>query len=109
MSPEISIPILIDCFSDLPNPRIDRCKRHRLIDIVVTGLCAVICGAEGPTEMETFGNVKKKWLEQFLELPHGVPSHDTFGCVLSVIDPQEFERCLLKWVNAHAALAGGLI
>lgn len=107
MPPEISIPTLIDCFSDLPDPRIDRCKRHRLIDIIVIGLCAVICGAEGPTEMETFGNAKKKWLEQFLELPHGVPSHDTFGRVLSVLEPREFERCLLKWVNAQVKLAEG--
>ena len=50
MSAKISIPTLIDCFSDLPDPRIDRCKRHRLIDIVVIGLCSVICGAEGPTD-----------------------------------------------------------
>jgi predicted transposase YbfD/YdcC len=107
MSAKISIPTLIDCFSDLPDPRIDRCKRHRLIDIVVIGLCSVICGAEGPTEMETFGKVKKEWLKQFLELPAGIPSHDTFGRVLSVIDPREFERCLLKWVNAQVKLSEG--
>jgi DDE_Tnp_1-associated len=72
----------------------------RLIDIVVIGLCAVICGAEGPTDMETYGETKAEWLKQFLEMPFGVPSHDTFGRVLSVIAPAEFERCLLKWVNA---------
>jgi len=57
--------------------------------------------------METFGNVKKEWLKQFLELPHCIPSHDTFGRVLSVIDPREFERCLLKWVNAQVKLPQG--
>src|SRR5882672_2563310 len=57
--------------------------------------------------METFGKVKKEWLKQFLELPHGIPSHDTFGRVLSVIDPREFERCLLKWVNGQVKLSEG--
>jgi hypothetical protein len=57
--------------------------------------------------METFGKVKKEWLKQFWELPQGIPSHDTFGRVLSVIEPREFERCLLKWVNAQVTLSEG--
>jgi predicted transposase YbfD/YdcC len=113
MSPEkssvVSLETLIECFADLPDPRIDRCKRHKLIDVVVIGLCAVICGAEGPTDMETFGETKAEWLKQFLELPFGIPSHDTFGRVLSVIAPAEFERCLLKWVNTQVKLPGGEI
>ena len=103
-SSEVSLEILIECFADLPDPRIDRCKRHKLIDIVVIGLCAVICGAQGPTDMETFGETKAEWLQQFLELPFGIPSHDTFGRVLSVIAPAAFERCLLKWVNQQVKL-----
>jgi len=106
-SSEISLETLIECFADLPDPRIDRCKKHKLIDIVVIGLCAVICGAEGPTDMEAFGEAKAEWLKQFLELPFGIPSHDTFGRVLSVIAPAEFERCLLNWVNAQVRLSGG--
>jgi predicted transposase YbfD/YdcC len=113
MSPEkssaVSLESLIECFADLPDPRIDRCKRHKLIDIVVIGLCAVICGAEGPTDMETFGETKAEWLKQFLELPFGIPSHDTFGRVLSVLAPAEFERCLLNWVNQQVKLPGGEI
>lgn len=108
-SSEISLETLIECFADLPDPRIDRCKRHKLIDIVVIGLCAVICGADGPTDMETFGESKAEWLKQFLELPGGIPSHDTFGRVLSIIAPAEFERCLLKWVNQQGKLPGGEI
>jgi DDE_Tnp_1-associated len=69
----------------------------------------VICGAEGPTDMETFGETKAEWLKQFLELPFGIPSHDTFGRVLSVIAPAEFERCLLKWVNTQVKLPDGEI
>jgi hypothetical protein len=57
--------------------------------------------------METVGKVKGEWLKQFLELPAGIPSHDTFGRVLSVIEPREFERCLLKWVNAQVRLSEG--
>lgn len=106
-SSEVSLETLIECFADLPDPRIDRCKRHKLIDIVVIGLCAVICGAEGPSDMETFGETKAEWLQQFLELPFGIPSHDTFGRVLSVIAPAAFERCLLKWVNQQVKLPGG--
>lgn len=113
MSPEkssaIALQTLIECFADLPDPRIDRCKRHKLIDIVVIGLCAVICGAEGPTDMETFGETKEEWLKQFLELPFGIPSHDTFGRVLSLMAPAEFERCLLKWVNTQVKLPEGEI
>lgn len=113
MSPEkssaVSLETLIECFADLPDPRIDRCKRHKLIDVVVIGLCAVICGAEGPTDMETFGETKAEWLQQFLELPFGIPSHDTFGRVLSILAPAEFARCLLKWVNKQVKLPGGEI
>lgn len=108
-SSEISLQTLIECFADLPDPRLDRCKRHKLIDIVVIGLCAVICGAQGPTDMETFGETKAEWLKQFLELPCGIPSHDTFGRVLSIIAPADFERCLLNWVNKQVKLPGGEI
>lgn len=107
MSREVSIPTLIECFSDLPDPRIDRCKRHKLIDIIVIALCAVICGADGPTAMAAFARAKKEWLEQFFDLSHGVPSHDTFGRVLSMIASREFERCLLKWVNEQVKLSNG--
>ncbi len=99
ISREISIPKMIECFSALSDPRIDRYKRHKLTDIIAIGLCAMICRAEGPTGMTAFGIAKKIWLMQFLDLSHGVPSHDTFGRVLSGIEPGEFERCLLKWVQ----------
>ena len=72
---------LIDHFTNLTDPRIDRTKDHKLIDIVVIAICAVICGADGWVGMETYGNAKYKWLKQFLELPSGIPSHDTFSRV----------------------------
>ena len=106
---ELALASLIECFADLPAPRIERCKRHKLLDIVVIALCAIICGGEGPTDMETFAESKADWLRQFLELPGGIPSHDTFGRVLSLLAPAAFERCLLQWVNAQGKLVGGEI
>lgn len=107
--PAIDIASLIECFSDVLDPRIERCQRHKLIDILVIALCAVVTGAQGPTEMEAFGEAKEPWLRQFLELPNGIPSHDTFGRVLSLLDPKEFEPCLLKWVQANVLLGAGEI
>ncbi len=111
MSPEkvsgSCVSSLIACFADLPDPRIERCRRHPLINIVVIGLCAVICGGTGPSDMETFGEERREWLEQFLELPDGIPSHDTFGRVLGLIAPTEFARCLRHWITTHIRLSEG--
>lgn len=107
--PAVAIPAIIECFSDVSEPRIERCRRHKLIDIIVIALCTVITGGQGPTEMEAFGEAKAEWLKQFLELPHGIPSHDTFGRVLSLIDPKQFEQCLLKWVSSNVKLGVGEI
>ena len=87
-------------FGKLTDPRIGNATRHKLIDILVIAILAVICGADGWSDVELFGRSKRKWLKTFLELPHGIPSHDTFGRVFSKIDPQEFERSFMSWVNA---------
>ena len=100
---------LLDHFSDLPDPRVDRTKLHLLIDIVTIALCAVICGAETYEEMETFGESKHEWLATFLELPNGIPSHDTFRRVLMRLNPQEFESRFLTWVSCVADLTQGEI
>jgi len=68
-------------FSKVTDPRVDRTKGHKLMDMIVIAICAVICGAEGWTDIENFGNSKLPWLKSFLELPNGIPSHDTFGRV----------------------------
>lgn len=64
--------------SQIEDPRIERTKQHKLIDILVIAVCGTICGAEGFNEIEEFGEAKEEWLKQFLELPNGIPSHDTF-------------------------------
>ncbi len=89
-------------FASLPDPRVERTKEHRLVDILTIGLCAIICGADGWTDMETFGRAKAPWLRTFLALPSGIPSHDTFGRLFARLDPAAFERCFVAWVRAVA-------
>lgn len=94
-------------FSDLSDPRIERTKRHKLVDILVIGICAVICGADDYVAMVDFGRAKEKWLRQYLELPHGIPSHDTFWRVFGAIDPEQFQACFVSWISAVSKLFVG--
>jgi len=96
-------------FSKVNDPRIDRRKEHKLIDMIVISICAVICGAEGWTDIENFGNSKQPWLKTFLELPNGIPSHDTFGRVFSMLDAQQFQLAFYEWVLAVNEIVHGQI
>ena len=96
-------------FADLPDPRIERCKRHELLDIVAVALCAVICGADTWVDVAEFGRSKEAWLRTFLALPNGIPSHDTFGRVFAALDPAAFEAAFLAWVQALAAVTAGQV
>ena len=87
-------------FGDLPDPRIDRQKRHELNDLLSIAICAVICGADGWVEIEHFGQAKVDWFKTFLELPNGIPSHDTFGRVFAALDPVAFEACFMSWIKS---------
>jgi predicted transposase YbfD/YdcC len=89
------------------DPRIGNATRHKLLDIIVIAICAVVCGADSWVDVELFGNSKKDWFKKFLELPHGIPSHDTFGRVFSLIDPEEFQRSFLAWVQTFQKLTQG--
>ncbi len=98
-------PQIADCFSDLTDPRISRGRRHALLDIVTIAVCAVISGAESWVEIEQWGRAKQGWLADWLDLPHGIPSHDPFGRVFARIDPAQFEAGFLRWVQAVARTA----
>lgn len=87
-------------FATLTDPRIERTKEHLLIDIVAIAILSVISGAEGWVGMETYGQAKFGWLKSFLELPNGIPSHDTFSRVFARIEPQQFQDCFLSWVKS---------
>ncbi len=96
-----------DFFSDLPDPRLDRQKRHSLMDILFIAVCAVICGATSFVDMADFGRAKVDWLKERLDLEYGVPSHDTFNRVFSLIDPEAFNGCFIDWTQAINEAVGG--
>lgn len=109
MANESTNPTLVECLSDLKDTRKQIGQDHKFIDILVIAVCAVICGADGFTGMENFGKAKEDWLKTFLELPQGIPSHDTFGRVFARIKPHEFQRCFLRWVQGVSRRVDGEI
>ncbi|WP_289299118.1 ISAs1 family transposase, partial [uncultured Duncaniella sp.] len=97
----------IDFFSSISDPRVERTQKHSLDSILFISLCAVICGAEGWNEIEDYGNAKIDWLEKFLHLPNGIPSHDTFNRVISMLDPKELNGSFVAWTKSIAELTDG--
>src|ERR671929_2199629 len=91
---------LTACFDGLVDPRITRRCDHRLIDILVIAVSAVIACAESWEDIELYGRSKQAWLKTFLDLPNGIPSHDTFRRVFMLIDPDAFERGFAAWVGS---------
>jgi hypothetical protein len=80
-----------------------------LLDIIILAICGVICGAEGWVEIEGFGKAKEMWLKELLELPNGIPSHDTFGRVFARLDPKQFEASFFAWVQSLNERITGVI
>lgn len=100
---------LVTYFGGIKDPRVERTKQHKLLDIIIIGICGVICGAEGWVNIEEFGKEKEDWLRTFLELPNGIPSHDTFGRVFARLNPVEFETCFFEWVESLTEKVEGVI
>ena len=96
-------------FSELEDPRIERNKLHPLLNILVIAICAVICGAENWVDVAMYGEMKKAWLAQYLDLTNGIPSHDTFGRVFRRIKAEAFEACFLAWVKAVNNITQGQV
>ncbi|WP_293086169.1 ISAs1 family transposase [Moorena sp. SIO4A1] len=87
-------------FQHLQDPRVERTQHHSLLGIVTIAILAILSGADGFVAIETYGKAKLGWLETFLDLPYGIPSHDTFGRVLGRLEPQELETSFLSWVSS---------
>jgi len=100
---------IVDFFSNIPDPRVNRTKHHPLINIITIAICAVLSGADTWTAVEAFGHAKKAWLEGFLDLKAGIPSHDTFGRVFSQIDPEAFQAAFADWTRAISGAIEGII
>jgi len=100
---------LEESFSKLHDPRVERTKLHKLQDIIIIAVLAVICGAETWVDLEQFGKEKQEWLKRFLELHNGIPSHDTFNRVFARLDPQELEQCFFDWVSGLVGVVSGVI
>src|SRR5882724_6901683 len=97
-----------DHFSDLTDPR-RREVTYPLINIVTIAICAVVSGADDFVSIAEYGNKKRKWLAEFLDLSAGIPSHDRFNAILAALQPAEFEKCLLSWIVALHEITGGQI
>src|SRR5215210_8353709 len=92
------MPGILDHFASLPDPRRDHKKKHKLCDIIFITISAVICGADDWYDIEEYGRFKYEWLKTILELPHGIPSHDTFNRVFAILDPEALQKCFISWV-----------
>ena len=104
------IPSLQAHFSELTDPRRDDSRtHHKLKDMIVIAICAVICGADSWVAVESFGRSKYDWLCRFLQLRHGIPSHDTFNRVFGLIDSVQFERCFLNWIKHVIQVTDGQV
>ncbi len=100
---------LVEHFADIKDPRVERTKKHQLTDILVIAILAIIAGAQGWEDIENYGISKQQWLEEFLALPNGIPSDDTFRRVFEFIDPEALNQCFLQWVETLVASMGGEI
>lgn len=100
---------ILKYFSHLEDPRIERTKQHLLIDIIALAILAVISGAESWVAIETYAQSKREWLETFLTLPNGIPSHDTIARVFARLNPQAFEQCFHQWVESITEAIGAQV
>lgn len=96
-------------FAKIDDPRVERTRQYALLDILVIAICAVTCGADTWVDVEAWGKAKLDWLRQYLPLPNGIPSHDTFGDVFGRLKPEQFETSFLSWVQAVMGATGGKV
>jgi predicted transposase YbfD/YdcC len=97
---------LLELLEGLPDPRLDHNKQHRVVDILTIAICGALCGVDNYVELERFARIKHKWFESFLELPNGIPSHDTIGRVLAILDRDAFAEVFVRWLSSWAGELG---
>jgi len=107
--PENPSAAIAEHFAELEDPRMDRTKKHPLINILVIAQCAAICGANTWVDIELFGESKREWFAKLLDLTNGIPSHDTFGRVFALLDAEQFQRCFIRWVQAICDVLKGQV
>ena len=100
---------VMDYFASIPDPRVERTRAHPLENILVIALLAVLCGADSFTAIEEFGQCKREFLATFLDLKGGIPSHDTFGRVLAMLEPSALQTAFRKWIGALVEVSKGEI
>jgi predicted transposase YbfD/YdcC len=98
---------IVEHFAGVEDPRLERKREHRLLDILILTICAVVCGANDWVAVETFGKAKERWFRTFLALPHGIPSHDTFGRGFALLKPDQLQASFGSWIQAVAQLTAG--
>jgi predicted transposase YbfD/YdcC len=91
--------IFIECFSKVTDPRVERHKKHLLIDIIALTLFGIMSGAQTFDEIELFGEIHEEWLKKYLQLPNGIPSHDTINRTLSLLDPNLLQKSFIDWIG----------
>lgn len=94
-------------FSGLKDPRVERTKEHKLLDILVIAICAIICGANDWEAIAEYGRDNQAWFKSFLALPNGIASHDTFWRVFGALDPEQFQSCFVSWIQAVSQVTAG--
>lgn len=100
---------ITEYFATIADPRHRRNRHHLLLDILVIGICAATADCEGWEEMEEYARQKEEWLTRFLELPYGIPSHDTFRRVFIQLDPQQLLHAFLQWIEATRETLGATL
>jgi predicted transposase YbfD/YdcC len=107
MGPALDGESFVELFARLPDPRVERTRRHSLESILFLCLCAVVCGADDLVAIERFGNARRSLLERFVEFPGDIPSHDTIGRVLAKLDPAPLEELFARWMHAVSDVTSG--
>ena len=106
-NPAVESGSLLKHFESLEDPRVEYLVEHRLLDIIALTICGVICGADSWVEIEAYGHSKADWLQSFLALPNGIPSHDTISRLFAMLEPTQFQSCFANWVKSIVALSNG--